>query len=278
MRSLRILAGAALPLALWATAVFAQNTGPVEPLAFGDTVYDLAGPSVDGSVVSLSDLAIDRAKAEAVVLELAGKLNEEGDVTLGSTIADLPGLQDGDARDADAVLDFASRVGMRFGLIPHAEKVAAAETLGDIADWVVASESAPILIVAWSPRCPKCRGIYDERTQAIVAETGIRLLVLASNYPDQPEDVREYLEEKQYHWNVILDPKQRLTDRLGGRKTPHLFLLDADRTLHFRGAHDNDPQGSKEGDARKDYLRNAIDAVRAGHEIDASMNESLPAG
>lgn len=278
MRHLRYLAAALLPLALAATTVFAKNAPSVEPVTFGDTVYDVAGATADGDVISLSDLAIDRAKAEATVLELGADANDGEPVTLETAIADLPGLQDEGELDEDLVMDFVGRIGRPFALVPHADKVAGAKSLGDVVNWVMASENAPILMVAWSPRCPMCKGIYDERMHELVSETGTRLLVIASNYPDKAEHVQDYLEMNGYHWNVILDPHQRVTDRLGGKKTPHCFLLDADRKLRFRGSLDNDPRDSKEGDERKDYLRNAIEAVMNGGDIEAAMNETVPAG
>lgn len=278
MRPIHLAAGVILPLALFATASLAKNAPSKQALEFGDVAYDIAGPTPDGDVLSLSDLEITRDRAEAAALEMATDLNDGEDVALDTPLSDLPGLKDGEEMDEDLLLDFAARLGKRFALVPHPDKLAEAKTVGDLASWIAASEDAPILIVAWSPRCSMCKNIYDERMQNLLGETGTRVVALASNYPDKADHVREYLDANGYHWNVILDPEQRVTDRLGGRKTPHCFLLDADRKLRFRGGLDNDPRDSKEGDERKDYLRNAISAVKNGGDIEASMNETEPAG
>jgi hypothetical protein len=205
---------------------------------------------------------------------------ENGDaaVALDTPLAKIPGLAEDGELDEDAVLDFAGRVGQRFALVPNEKKVAGFETLADVVDWVVASKDAPILVVAWSPRCPMCKNVYDERMVEILGDTGARLVVLASNAPDNVQHVNDYLEMNDYHWNVIMDGDQRLTNRLGGLRTPHCFLLDSTRHLRYRGSFDNDPRGSKEGDEHKEYLRSAIEAVSNGGQVAPDMTETEPVG
>jgi hypothetical protein len=277
MRTFPVLA-AAVAVALLASVGIAKDAPKTAPCAFGEVVYDVAGPTADGGFLTLADLDIDRAEAERVVLDLASDENDGEAVTLETAVADLPGLQEDGALDTSLALDFAGRVGKHFGLVPTEEKLAGLKTLSNVVDWVMKSENAPIVMVAWSPRCPMCKGIYDERMQEVVGETGARLVVIASNHPDTAEHVNDYLELNGYHWNVILDSDQKLTDRLGGLKTPHMFVLDKDRKLRFKGSLDNDPKDELEGAERKEYLRNAIQAVVAGKPIADDMNGTMPAG
>jgi len=279
MRLSHTLGLALLPLVLLATVATAKDAPPVvAPYALGDVVYDISGTTQDDTFFSLSDIAINEAKAKAAVLEIATEMNDGEVVTLDKAIGDLSGVKDDGDVDDMLVMELAGKIGRRFGLVPSEEKVLEAKTLADFVTWIMASENSPILLVAWSPRCPMCKRIYDERMVEILAETGVRFVALASNYPDKAEHVLSYLDESGYYWNVILDPDQRLTDRLGGRKTPHLFLLDANRKLMFRGSLDNDPRGRLEGDEHKEYLRAAIQSVIDGKAIPADMNESEPAG
>ncbi len=67
-----------------------------------------------------------------------------------------------------------------------------------------------------------------------------------------------------------------MTDILGGKTTPHFFLFDTKGVLRYRGGLDNDPMGYMEDDERKDYIADAIAAIRGGKDV--VTKETAPAG
>jgi hypothetical protein len=75
-----------------------------------------------------------------------------------------------------------------------------------------------------------------------------------------------------------MDPDQKITNRLGGRKTPHAFLLDKDHKLLYKGTFDNDPRDRLDMLEKKEYVREAIDAIKHGKAIPEDMNDTEPAG
>lgn len=250
----------------------------VKPFAFGAVVTGIEGDGPDGSKVRLEDLKIDEKTVAAAVVDIAKAVNEDKAPKLDTAFSALPGLVDGDEVDDVARDELIAKIGKRFGLIASEKVLEESKTLQDLAKWVLAAEKAPIVLVVWSPKCPMCKRIYDERIVEIVAETGVRFLAVASNYPDKPEHVIDYLDENEYAWNVIMDPEQKIADRLGGKKTPHVFVLGADFKLHYKGTIDNDPRDTLDELERKEYLRSAIDAVKHGKDIPEDMNDTTPAG
>lgn len=256
----------------------AATAEAVKPFQFGAVVTGIEGEGPDGAKVRLDDLKIDAKSVESAILELAKAVNEDKPAKLDTAFTALPGLvDDGEVDDVERD-DLIAKVGKRFGLVASDKVREESKTLKDLATWVLKSEKSPIMVMIWSPKCPMCKRIYDERVVEIAADTGARLLVVASNYPDTAEHVTDYLEGNDFAWNVILDPEQKISDRLGGRKTPHVFLLGADFKLHYKGTIDNDPRGKLDELEKKEYLREAIDAVKKGNAIPENMNDTEPAG
>ena len=54
----------------------------------------------------------------------------------------------------------------------------------------------------------------------------------------------------------------------GAMTTPHMYVIDAQGALKYRGAVDNAPRGEVAGGGnRVDYLKRAVDAIRTGDEL-----------
>ncbi|MCC7171975.1 MAG: redoxin domain-containing protein, partial [Planctomycetes bacterium] len=74
---------------------------------------------------------------------------------------------------------------------------------------------------------------------------------------------------------VYADHGNKVADLFGAQHTPHCFVIDQKGVLRYVGGLDDDPQGNK-GDATKQYVRDAIDALLAGKE--PAVKESKPYG
>lgn len=115
-------------------------------------------------------------------------------------------------------------------------------------------------VVAWNPRL---RGVAEE-----YAPRGVRFLAInandASRYPaDSPEAMTRFVRDRAWPIPYLYDETQDVARALDAQVTPHVFVLDADQRLRYRGAPDADHQDASQ-DAR--YLRDALDAVLAGRE------------
>ncbi|MCB9714003.1 MAG: thioredoxin family protein [Myxococcales bacterium] len=76
---------------------------------------------------------------------------------------------------------------------------------------------------------------------------------------------------------VLLDEDGSVGHMYGAEKTPHVFIVDAEGTLVYRGALDNAPIGEVDGGGeRLDYVTTALDELRAGKPV--STPETKPYG
>ena len=115
-------------------------------------------------------------------------------------------------------------------------------------------------VMAWNPRLRAVAERYGPRD--------VRFLAINANdakrYPaDSPEAMARFVRDQSWPIPYLYDESQAVAHALGAQVTPHVFVLDADQLLRYRGAPDADHQDPSQ-DAR--YLRDALDAILAGDE------------
>jgi peroxiredoxin len=115
-------------------------------------------------------------------------------------------------------------------------------------------------VVAWNPRLRQVAEDYRPR--------GVRFLAISSNdatrYPaDSPERMAQFVRDQDWPIPYAHDASQDVARALGAERTPHVFVLDAEQRLAYRGAPDADHQDPSQGAA---WLRAALDAVLDGRE------------
>jgi peroxiredoxin len=115
-------------------------------------------------------------------------------------------------------------------------------------------------VVAWNPRL---RAVAED-----YAPQGVRVLAINANdaarYPaDSPAAMARFVRDQGWPIPYLYDESQEVAGALGAQVTPHVFVLDADQRLRYRGAPDADHQDPSQ-QAR--WLRDALDAVLDGGE------------
>ena len=239
-------------------------SGPaVRPYAIGDVVDDVTLKDFEGKPFTLSKArSVDEAAAWEAVAAAAKATAEVGDVKAGDAreLDALPGMKG----DAGKRLAFARAAGKPFGLLPS-EKVAAEwKTLADAAKWIQARGAAPLVFICWAQTCPTSRA-YEDRFEEIASATGARVYLLATKYSEKDEDIKGYADGKGLPFRILDDRDLKLTEKLGGKRTPHAFVLDGKMSVRYGGAVDDDEKEGKSADARANWLRDAIAAVGEDH-------------
>lgn len=113
-------------------------------------------------------------------------------------------------------------------------------------------------VMAWNPRLRKAAEDYAGR--------GVRFLGINANdsarYPaDSLDAMRRFAREQSWPYPYLHDEDQSVARALGAEVTPHVFVLDAEHRLVYRGA----PDGDHRDDSRHaEWLRAALDAALAG--------------
>jgi peroxiredoxin len=117
-------------------------------------------------------------------------------------------------------------------------------------------------VVAWNPRL---RAVAED-----YAPRDVRFLAISANdaerYPaDSPAAMARFVNDQNWPIPYLYDESQDVARALDAQVTPHVFVLDGEHRLRYRGAPDAD-HGDPSQDAR--YLRDARDAVLAKGEPD----------
>ena len=124
-------------------------------------------------------------------------------------------------------------------------------------------------VVAWNPRL---RAVADD-----YAPRGVRFLAVNANdatrYPaDSPDAMKRFVDDQSWPIPYLHDESQTVARALDAQVTPHVFVLDGDHILRYRGAPDAD-HGDPSQDAA--WLRGALDAVLAGDAPDPAETEPV---
>ncbi|MGE0191900.1 MAG: redoxin family protein [Planctomycetota bacterium] len=277
MKPIRYLLAAALVWALVGAApVAAEETAteaPPAPTAIGDKLPRLQTKDVDDQAFDSAALDVPAAAVEALVRKVAVDAGAGADCPWSTPLRDLAGVKDEDgAVDEDRLLALVNRAGSHVGRIATEEQLASLTTLEDLKSWVAGAAGQPTVYIAWSPKCATCKKL-NQRTQAALASTGVRAFGVLVNKPDDAEAVRKFQERYGFPLRVLQDPDFALGGPLGATSTPHYILVDKDGVVRYRGALDNDLHEVLEGDERRDYLKDAIAAVRAGKPVEEATTQ-----
>lgn len=264
--ALAALAAAPVALADDPPAAPAPNPGPGpgDVLAIGEKAPDVTATDLDGKAFALATARTVTADDALAAVNAAAK-------TLGATAAlaatdgleKVPGLKDESGLVKAKVVALALAAGRTYGLVADEATVAEWKTAGDVATWVGKAAEAPITFVCWSPKCPTSK-LFEDRLVAAAAKRGTRMYLVASNATDAVDDIKSYVETKELPFRVLLDPAQKLTDVFGGKRTPHVFVLDAKNVLRYAGTVDNDAPMTEPEEKRVGYLDLALAALGEG--------------
>ena len=117
-------------------------------------------------------------------------------------------------------------------------------------------------VIAWNPRL---RAVAED-----YAPRGVRFLAINANdaarYPaDSPEAMARFVRDQGWPIPYLYDESQEVARALDAQVTPHVFVLDGEHRLRYRGAPDADHRDESQG---ANWLRAALDAVLAGDTPD----------
>jgi thiol-disulfide isomerase/thioredoxin len=149
-----------------------------------------------------------------------------------------------------------------------------------------------VVIHFWSTTCPwekvaepkimklasdyKDKGVVTLAINANQGEIGARPAPEAFEKKDGQElpyaALRAKAEKVGMNHPVLLDHGGDVARLFAAKTTPHCFVLDGKGTLVYSGALDDDGKGQL-GDEAKHYVRQAVDAVRAGKKVETSTTK-----
>jgi hypothetical protein len=264
---------ALLPALAVGAARPASAADPVPPprpaYVVGDVVQDFSLKVIGGGEFTLSGARkIDDAAAWSAVAaaakEVYGAELKAGDAT---TFEALPQGRTADGKvDAEKRATFARAALRPFGMLPSDKSLTEWASPADVAKAITAAANAPIVLYCWYSHCPISQ-LYEERFELLAKETGCRIYPMNTKATESPEAILAYTKEKKFLFQALDDRDLAVADKLGGRRTPHSFVLDAKNVLRYEGAVDDDPQMTRPEGQRATWLKDAIVAVAAGKGV-----------
>ncbi len=107
---------------------------------------------------------------------------------------------------------------------------------------------------------------------------GYILLAINSNDPEvQPDDTYEKMQKKakenSFVFPYLVDEGQKIYPQYGATKTPHVFLLDKNRTVKYIGAIDDNADDALA--VKEKYLENAIAALDSGKDPSPAITKAI---
>jgi hypothetical protein len=127
--------------------------------------------------------------------------------------------------------------------------------------------------------CPLAR-LYGPRLSALAKEfapRGVHFIAVNSNVHDTMDDLRQYAASHDITFPVAKDYDNVVADQYGATRTPHVFVLDVDLAIRYRGRVDDQfrPGIARAAPERED-LRLAIEELLAGQAV--TLPQTEPAG
>ena len=127
---------------------------------------------------------------------------------------------------------------------------------------VTAKRPAVIALVSTSCPVSKRAMLSLARLEKEYAARGVAFVLIAPTATDSAEDLRAAVKNAGFSAPCLREPTNAFLATLGARSTTDVFLVDAARTLVYRGAPDDQYGLGYSLDApRHRYLANALDAV-----------------
>ena len=133
------------------------------------------------------------------------------------------------------------------------------------------------VVLEWTnPECPFVQRHYQANTmEKLAAALGAKEVVwlaVNSTYSNTPADTQAWKTEQGFRYATLQDSDGTIGHAYGARTTPHMFVIDAEGVLRYRGAIDDDPRG--DAAAPRNYVDAAVQALFAGASPDPSDTKS----
>jgi peroxiredoxin len=123
-----------------------------------------------------------------------------------------------------------------------------------------------VVLNFWSAECPWAERA-DHQIEEYRRQWGDNVVVwpIASNLNETTEMLAEIARQRG-HSVVLHDSRHKVADQYGAQTTPHLFVIDGRGILRYQGALDD--INFRQREARRFYLRQAVEAALAGQDPD----------
>lgn len=135
------------------------------------------------------------------------------------------------------------------------------------------------VVLEWTNhQCPFVVKHYStgnmQSAQKTATENGVIWVSIVSSAPNKqgfitPEEAKEVNEQQNANATTkLLDPLGEIGKAYGAKTTPHMFVINADGNIAYKGAIDDNPSANpKAVEGSKNLVLAALDDIAAGREV-----------
>ncbi len=156
-------------------------------------------------------------------------------------------------------------------------------TDGSIQSLASLSKGKGFIVIFTCNHCPFSQA-YEQRIIALhkkYAPKGMPVVAINPNDPvREPEDSYDNMKKRakkyKYPFVYLVDENQAIAKAYGAMRTPHVYVLDANRNVIYIGAIDDNFEDAKL--VKEKYLENALDAFLSGKPILNPVTKAIGCG
>ena len=161
-----------------------------------------------------------------------------------------------------------------------AEDFSLKDVTGDTVSLLDYSNEKGVIVIFTCNHCPFAQ-LYEQRIidlHRTFAPLGFPVVAINPNSPIiVPEDSFDKMQErsrlKHYPFAYLFDEYQTVYPKFGATRTPHVFILDANRVVRYIGAIDNNPEAPSTTTQR--WVENAVNALIRGEVPNPASTKSV---
>jgi len=107
------------------------------------------------------------------------------------------------------------------------------------------------------------------------ADDDVVFLAINSNVTESVDELRSYQAKHNLPYPILKDPGHEIADKYAAATTPHVYVIDKDGVLRYRGGVEKVP-GSPEqcGEMEEQYLGPVLDALIEGEQLPYTATRS----
>jgi len=125
----------------------------------------------------------------------------------------------------------------------------------------LAGSKATVLIF-WNQNCPYVKEAENRiaRFAKEYKSKGVNVIAIDSGVTNSKSDIAGYAKDRPFP--VLVNSDSSIAAKFGAVRTPEVFVLDGNKTIVYHGAFDSGRE--REANTRKNYAKDAVEAVLAG--------------
>ena len=127
--------------------------------------------------------------------------------------------------------------------------------------------------------CPFSK-LYEDRLIALnnkYAPKGYPVIAINPNSPENEKEgyaaMQTRSEDKGFTFPYLVDEGQKIYPQYGAVRTPHVFLLDAERKVQYIGTIDDNAKSPE--DVNVKFVENAIEALEKGEKPETTLTKAI---